>query len=163
MFLITHRWPSSTAGKKEILSVVWANLAIIALATGLSLLIGFWNYVLIQLPLIWLAGMAGIWMFYIQHQYETVYWAREKDWNYVASAIFGASYYKLPGIFQWFSGNIGFHHIHHLAPKVPNYLLEPAYRSTDLLQRPPIINIKRSLDCVRLRLYDEQHQKMVEL
>jgi len=161
MFLILHRWPSANSGKKEIMSVVWTNLAIIALVTGLSLLMGFWNYVLIQLPLIWMAGMAGIWMFYIQHQFESVYWARDKQWDYVSSAFLGASYYRLPKLLQWFSGNIGFHHIHHLNPRVPNYHLETAYHSAEVLRQSPTLDIRQSLQCVRLALYDENAGKMV--
>ncbi len=161
VFLIQNRWPFKRHGEKETQSVFWANLAILGLAGSLSLLIGFKNYVLIQLPVIWIAGMVGIWLFYIQHQFETVYWARGGSWNYVASALKGASYYKLPGWLQWFSGNIGFHHIHHLSPRVPNYSLEQAYRSSDLFQRSPTINIRKSLSSVRLNLYDEEKGKMV--
>lgn len=161
MFLISHRFPLPRHGKKETWSVIWANLAIMALVTGLSLLIGFKNYILIQLPIIWLAGMAGIWLFYIQHQFETVYWARKENWNYVASAFQGASYYKLPAILQWFSGNIGFHHIHHLNPSVPNYQLEKAYHSAEILRQSPTLNIRQSLRCVKLTLFDEKAGKMV--
>jgi len=148
-------------GKKETMSVIWANLAIIGMATGLSLLMGFKNYVLIQLPVIWLAGMAGIWLFYIQHQFEDVYWARGRQWNYTASAFKGASYYRLPKVLQWFSGSIGFHHIHHLSPLVPNYKLENAYQSDPLLRESPTLTVRQSLGCVRLALYDEAQSKMV--
>lgn len=96
MFLIQHRFPIPKFGKKETLSVLWTNLAILALATALSLLLGFWNYVLIQLPIIWIAGAAGIWLFFVQHQYPNVYWAHEGEWDYTASALWGASYYQLP-------------------------------------------------------------------
>ncbi len=161
MFLISHRFPSPRLGKKETWSVIWANLAILALGTGLSLLMGFKNYVLIQLPIIWLAGMAGIWLFYVQHQFENVYWARGESWSYTASAFQGASYYQLPAILQWFSGNIGFHHIHHLNPSVPNYALDKAYRSADLLRQSPTLNIRQSLACIRLALYDEARRVMV--
>lgn len=161
MFILSNRWPSPRYGKKETMSVIWANLAIIGMAAGLSLLMGFKNYVLIQLPVIWLAGMAGIWLFYIQHQFEDVYWARGSQWNYTASAFKGASYYKLPGILQWFSGSIGFHHIHHLSPLVPNYKLEKAYQSDPLLRQSPMLTVRQSLGCVRLALYDEAQGRMV--
>ncbi|HSQ27080.1 MAG TPA: fatty acid desaturase [Anaerolineales bacterium] len=161
MFVIQNRWPSIWHGKRETMSVVWTNLAIIAMATGISLVIGFKNYVLIQLPVIWLAGMAGIWLFYIQHQFQGVYWARGQEWDYVASAFKGASYYKLPKVLQWFSGNIGFHHIHHLNPRVPNYNLEKAYQSDELLRESPTLNIRESLSCIKLTLIDEQAGKLV--
>lgn len=161
MFILSHRWPSPRHGKKETLSVIWANLAILVMATGLSLLMGFKNYVLIQLPVIWIAGAAGIWLFYIQHQFENVYWARAKQWNYAASAFKGASYYRLPRVLQWFSGNIGFHHIHHLSPLVPNYALEKAYHSDAMMRQSPTLDIRQSLGCVRLALYDEARACMV--
>lgn len=161
MFVIQNRWPSIQHGKRETMSVVWTNLAIIAMATGISLLIGFKNYVLIQLPVIWMAGMAGIWLFYIQHQFQGVYWARGEEWDYVASAFKGASYYKLPKALQWFSGNIGFHHIHHLNPRVPNYNLEKAYRSDELLRKSPTLDIRESLSCIKLTLIDEKEGKLV--
>lgn len=161
MFLIMHRFAKQPSNRKETMSVVWTNLGILVLATGLSLLMGFKTYVLIQLPVIWIAGLAGIWMFYVQHQFEDVYWKREASWDYIASAFKGASYYKLPRVLQWFSGSIGFHHIHHLNPRVPNYYLEEAYHSNDIFRRSPTITIRESFDCIRLALYDETIGKMV--
>lgn len=161
MFLIKHRLPLPVLGKKETLSVVWSNLAIIGLAAGLSLLMGFQNYVLIQLPIIWLGGMAGIWMFYVQHQFESSYWARHPEWEYVASAFEGASYYQLPKALQWFTGNIGFHHIHHLSPRVPNYRLEDAYRSSEVLRNPLTLTIRESLRTIPLTLIDEANDRMI--
>lgn len=161
MFLIRHRWPTAGFGKKEIMSVVWTDLAIVTMAVGLSFLIGFYNYLLIQLSILWLAGMVGIWMFYIQHQFESVYWARDKEWNFVASGFLGASCYRLPKVFQWFSGNIGFHHIHHLNPRVPNYHLEEAYDSAEGLRRAPTFNFRQSLRSIELALIDEKAKKMV--
>lgn len=161
MFLIKHRLPLPVLGKKETMSVVWANLAIIGLATGLSLLMGFQNYVLIQLPVIWLGGAAGIWMFYVQHQFESSYWERHPEWEYVASAFEGASYYQLPKVLQWFTGNIGFHHIHHLSPRVPNYMLDKAYRSAEVLQHPLILTISESLRTIPLALIDEENDRMI--
>jgi hypothetical protein len=95
-----------------------------------ALLIGFKAYVMIQLPVIWLAGFFGIWLFYVQHQFENNYWERNEKWNYVASALLGASFYKLPKVLDWFSGSIGYHHIHHLSPRIPNYNLAPAHENT---------------------------------
>ncbi len=161
MFLIKHRWPSPRFSKKETLSVVWTNLAILTMAAGLSWWLGFYNYVLIQLPLLWGAGMVGIWMFYIQHQFESVYWAREREWDFLSSAFKGASYYHLPKVLQWFSGNIGFHHIHHLNPLVPNYQLDHAYQSAEVLRQAPTLNIRQSLKCIPLALIDEKAGKMV--
>ncbi|MCA1953606.1 MAG: fatty acid desaturase [Anaerolinea sp.] len=162
MFLIQHRFPIPKFGKKETLSVLWTNLAILALATALSLLLGFWNYVLIQLPIIWIAGAAGIWLFFVQHQYPNVYWAHEGEWDYTASALRGASYYQLPPLLQWFSGNIGFHQIHHLNPRIPNYALASAYHNNPIIQQHSIvITLPQSLSCAKLALYDESQKRMI--
>ena len=161
MFLIKHRWPSPRFGRKETMGVVWTNLAILAIAAGLSWWIGFYNYVLIQLPLLWIAGMVGIWMFYIQHQFKSVYWVRNSEWNLLAAAFQGASCYRLPRVLEWFSGNIGYHHIHHLMPRVPNYQLDRAYQSAEVLRQAPTFNFRQSLSCIPLALIDEKAGKMV--
>ena len=161
MFLIKHRIAYPRFGKRETLSVVWTNLGILALAIGLNLLMGFQNYLLIQLPVLWLGGMAGIWMFYVQHQFESSYWARHPEWEYIASAFEGASYYQLPKVLQWFTGNIGFHHIHHLSPKVPNYQLEKAYHANEILRRPLTLTISESLRTIPLTLIDEANDRMI--
>lgn len=161
MFLIKHRIAYPKFGKRETLSVVWTNLGILALAAGLNLLMGFQNYLLVQLPILWLGGMAGIWMFYVQHQFESSYWARHPEWEYIASAFEGASYYQLPRVLQWFTGNIGFHHIHHLSPKVPNYRLENAYNSDETLRRPLTLTIRESLRTIPLTLIDEANDRMI--
>ena len=161
MFLIKHRIAYPRFGKRETLSVVWTNLGILALAVGLNLLMGFQNYLLVQLPILWLGGMSGIWMFYVQHQFESSYWARHPEWEYIASAFEGASYYQLPKVLQWFTGNIGFHHIHHLSPKVPNYRLEIAYNSDEILRRPLTLTIRESLRTIPLTLIDEANDRMI--
>lgn len=161
MFLIKHRIAYPRFGKRETLSVVWTNLGILTLAIGLNLLMGFQNYLLIQLPVLWLGGMAGIWMFYVQHQFESSYWARHPEWEYIASAFEGASYYQLPKVLQWFTGNIGFHHIHHLSPKVPNYQLEKAYHADEILRRPLTLTIRESLRTIPLTLIDEANDRMI--
>ena len=161
MFLIKHRIAYPKFGKRETLSVVWTNLGILALAAGLNLLMGFQNYLLVQLPILWLGGMAGIWMFYVQHQFESSYWARHPEWEYIASAFEGASYYQLPRVLQWFTGNIGFHHIHHLSPKVPNYRLEKAYNSDETLRRSLTLTIRESLRTIPLTLIDEANDRMI--
>ena len=161
MFLIKHRIAYPRFGKRETMSVVWTNLGILALAVGLNLLMGFQNYLLVQLPILWLGGMSGIWMFYVQHQFESSYWARHPEWEYIASAFEGASYYQLPKVLQWFTGNIGFHHIHHLSPKVPNYRLEKAYNANEILRRPLTLTIRESLRTIPLTLIDEANDRMI--
>jgi omega-6 fatty acid desaturase (delta-12 desaturase) len=162
MFILSHRFPLPRYGKKETASVIWTNLAMLVMAIGLSLLMGFKAYVMIQLPVIWIAGVAGIWLFYIQHQFEDSYWEREGYWDYVASALLGASFYKLPRLLQWFSGSIGFHHIHHLSPRIPNYNLEPAHENNPAIKKwVRVIGVKESLRTTALKLWNEPVKKMV--
>jgi len=161
MFLIAHRLPLPNFGKKQTLSVIWANLAILAIGAGLSLIIGFKEYLMIHLPVMYIAGAIGIWMFYIQHQFEEDYWERDEEWNYVASALLGASFYKLPGFLQWFTGNIGYHHIHHLSPRVPNYYLDKAHNNSPLIQKwARQINFGEGYRTIRLKVWDELIRRM---
>lgn len=161
-FLLVPRLPIPKYGKKETNSVIFTDLALAVVITMMSLLIGWKAFVMIQLPVIWMAGMMGIWLFYIQHQFQGVYWARSDRWNYLASALRGASFYKLPRLLKWFSGNIGFHHIHHLSPRIPSYYLDRCFSASPLLQEVvTTIDLRKSLDSLFLNLYDEQNQRMV--
>lgn len=162
VFLITHRFTSPNGGKRERLNVIMTNLALLAIFLVMSLAIGWKVFLLIQIPIMWLAGAGGIWLFYIQHQFEDAYWVPSGDWDYTHAALEGASYYKLPKVLQWFSGNIGFHHIHHLSPRIPNYFLEKCYKENPPLQDVPTFNIVTGLKALKLRLWDEQIKKMVD-
>jgi omega-6 fatty acid desaturase (delta-12 desaturase) len=126
-----------------------------------GLTIGFRTYVLVQLPVILIAGAVGIWLFYVQHQFESVYWARHEALDRMRAALEGSSYYKLPRVLQWFSGNIGFHHIHHLRARIPNYNLQQCYEEIPALQATPPLTIRESLRCAWLDLYDEQQHKLI--
>jgi omega-6 fatty acid desaturase (delta-12 desaturase) len=162
MFLIAHRLALPRYGKKETNSVIITNLALLAIAVGVSLLIGWQNLIIIQLGVLLLGGSAGIWLFYVQHQFEEVYWASDEEWNYVASALLGASYYKLPKVLQWFTGNIGFHHIHHLSPRIPNYNLEKCHNSNPIFsQYAPVLTLSTSFKSANLRLIDVDLKRMV--
>jgi omega-6 fatty acid desaturase (delta-12 desaturase) len=108
-----------------------------------------------------LAGAAGVWLFYVQHTFEKAYWTRDRAWDYRQAAIAGSSHYDLPAVLRWFTGNIGYHHIHHLAPQVPNYRLRAAYESSPVLQRAPRLTLKSSLRCARMKLWDEERGCMV--
>ena len=109
----------------------------------------------------WLAGSAGIWLFYVQHQFEGVYWERREEWDYTAAALQGSSFYKLPKVLQWFSGNIGFHHIHRLSSRIPNYNLEKCHKAEPLFQSVKPITLFSSLKSFTIRLWDEQRCKLV--
>ena len=126
VFVVVQRIPHGS-GKRERASVWWTNLALAGIIAGLSALIGFKAYVMVQLPVTVISCSVGVWLFYVQHQFEGVYWERRDEWDYAAAALQGSSFYKLPRVLQWFSGNIGFHHIHHLSPRIPNYNLEKCH------------------------------------
>jgi acyl-lipid omega-6 desaturase (Delta-12 desaturase) len=146
---------------RERLSVQWTNFFIIAVAFGMSHLMGWKAYLLLQATIVTISGSAGIWLFYVQHQFEGVYWERRERWDYVKAALQGSSFYKLPRILQWFSGNIGFHHIHHLSPRIPNYHLEKCHRSEPLFQSVKAVTLLSSLKSFSFRLWDEQRGQMV--
>jgi omega-6 fatty acid desaturase (delta-12 desaturase) len=161
LFLIMQRFPSPKAGRRERWSVSWTNLAVLTLAAVLSLVFGVKSYLLIQLTVVLVAGSAGVWLFYVQHQFEGVYWARRGEWDYLTAALQGSSFYKLPRVLQWFSGNIGFHHIHHLRPGIPNYRLERCHREIPLFQTVKPVTLLSSLRSLTFRLWDEQRQRLV--
>jgi len=161
VFLVQQRFPSRAVGKRERRGVYWTNGALLAIVVLMSLTIGIKAYVLIQLPIITLAAAAGVWLFYVQHQFEDVQWERRADWDYVQAALRGSSFYKLPKVLQWFTGNIGFHHIHHLSPAIPNYNLERCHKETPVFQQVKPVTLWCSLKSLSFRLWDEQRRKLV--
>jgi len=160
--LIKHRWPRrGMAGKREIINVHGTNLALAAMITVLSLLIGFREFMLIWLPIVLISGTAGVWLFYVQHQFEDAYWRGQPDWDYATAAVAGSSYFRLPKVLQWFTGNIGFHHVHHLSPKIPNYELERCHRENPTFQKVTTLTIRESIRTMGLKLFDEESGRMV--
>jgi len=161
LFLVGERFPNAKAARRERLSVYGTNLGIFVVGAALSWAFGFTTYLLIQFALILIAGSAGVWLFYVQHQFEGVYWERGEEWDYTKAALQGSSYYKLPKLLQWFSGNIGFHHIHHLSPRIPNYHLERCHESEPLFKSVKPVTLLSSLRSFSFRLWDEQRRQMV--
>jgi len=161
LLLVMHRIPSGKAGRRERNSVHLTNMVLLGLVTCLGLLFGFETYLLLQFGVLLAAGAAGVWLFYVQHQFEGVYWKRREEWDYTSAALQGSSFYKLPKILQWFSGNIGFHHIHHLSPRIPNYHLEKCHRAEPLFQTVPAVTLLSSLRSLTFRLWDEQRRRLV--
>jgi omega-6 fatty acid desaturase (delta-12 desaturase) len=161
LFLFKHRFAGATSGPREKRSVAWTNLAILMVGVGLSFALGWKAYLVLHAIVLGVAGVAGMWLFYVQHQFEDVHWERRADWDYSAAALQGSSFYKLPKILQWFSGNIGFHHIHHLSPAIPNYHLEKCHRSEPLFQSVKPVTLLSSLKSLTFRLWDERCQKLV--
>ena len=161
LFLVYQRIPNSKASPRERQSVYWMNFAIFCMAAALTWIFGFWTYVVLQLSIMGVSGAAGVWMFYVQHQFEDVYWERRENWDFTAAAIEGSSFYKLPKILQWFTGNIGFHHIHHLSSRIPNYNLERCHHSHPMFSDVKPLTFFTSLKTLSLRLWDEQQKKLV--
>jgi omega-6 fatty acid desaturase (delta-12 desaturase) len=161
LFLIHQRIPNGKSEGRERHSVWWTNLALASLAGGLTWVFGLKAYLILQLIVLVVAGSAGVWLFYVQHQFEGVYWEREKAWDYGLAALQGSSFYKLPKVLQWFSGNIGFHHIHHLSPQIPNYHLEKCHRAEPLFQTVKPVTLFSSFRSFTFRLWDEQRRKLV--
>ena len=160
-FFIVQRFSSRGARKKQRRSVFYTNLGIAGILLLAGFTIGLQTYLLIQLPIMLIGGAAGVWLFYVQHQYEEVYWAREESWDVVRASLEGSSYYKLPKILQWFTGNIGLHHIHHLESRIPNYRLQECQNEIQLLQEVEPLTLRKSFKSLGLNLWDEQQGKMI--
>ncbi len=161
LFLVSYRYPQKGSKRRQHTSVIFTNAAIAIIILVASLTIGFKAYALIQFPVIFFAGVIGVWLFYIQHQFEGVYWSRHGQWDRIKASLHGSSYYKLPTVIQWFTGNIGLHHIHHLRARIPNYNLQSAYDDTKALLDIEPLTIRKSITCLRLKLWDEKRQKLV--
>lgn len=161
VFLIQYRFNAKGARRKERLNTYLTNALIAALYALMIWAIGWQAFLLVQGPIFFVSGLLGIWLFYVQHQFEDSYFENEAEWSYVQAAVEGSSYYKLPRLLQWITGNIGFHHVHHLNPKVPNYNLEKAHLATPPLQKAATITIGTSLQSLRFRLWDEEGKTFV--
>jgi acyl-lipid omega-6 desaturase (Delta-12 desaturase) len=161
VFLVQHRFSTRAEGRQERRGVHWTNGALVLIVALMSLTVGIKAYVLIQLPVILLAAVAGVWLFYVQHQFEDVQWDRREDWDYAEAALHGSSFYKLPKVLQWFTGNIGFHHVHHLSPAIPNYRLERCHEETPMFREIKPITLWGSLRSLSFRLWDEQRRKLI--
>ncbi len=161
LFAVRQRITTPKAKWRERLSVWWMNLALLAVATVLSLTFGVKEYLIIQFTTLLVAGSLGIWMFYVQHQFEGAYWERAEEWDYTTAALQGSSFYKLPKVLQWFTGNIGYHHVHHLSPKIPNYNLQACHESHPMFQQVTPVTLVGSMKSFTFRLWDEQARKLV--
>ena len=161
LFLVYHRFGSARASKRDRYSVYWTNAAMLALGVLLTLVMGLKAYLVIQLSIITVASTAGVWLFYVQHQFEGVNWQRHSEWDYTTAALEGSSFYRLPRVLQWFSGNIGFHHVHHLSPRIPNYNLEKCHNDGAMFQQVKAITLRSSLKSLSLHLWDESQNQLV--
>jgi omega-6 fatty acid desaturase (delta-12 desaturase) len=148
-----------TAKQKR--NIYFTNVVMLALAAGVSWLIGWQAFLLIQIPIMYIASIGGGYLFYLQHQYDDVIWRRTEEWDYQEMALHGSSFFKLPAVLRWFTGNIGFHHIHHLGSTIPNYNLMKCHEENPLFQEVKPITLFKSFHSLKLRLWDEKRQKIV--
>jgi acyl-lipid omega-6 desaturase (Delta-12 desaturase) len=161
VFIVVHRFYKPNSGKRERFSVYLTDLALLDIVLLLSLLIGFKAFILVEFPILAIATGVGVWLFYVQHNFTGTYWERHGNWDFASAGLKGSSFYKLPRVLQWFTGNIGFHHIHHLSPRIPNYLLPKCHRENAIFQEVKPLTILGSLKSLGYRLWDEQNQRLV--
>jgi acyl-lipid omega-6 desaturase (Delta-12 desaturase) len=159
--VIGPRVPPRGARPRLRRSVHATNAALAVVVAGGCLLVGWRDYLLIQGPAAMLAGSAGIFLFYVQHQFEDTFWERNGDWTYADAALQGSSYLKLPRVLQFFTGNIGLHHVHHLNARIPNYNLQAAHDENAIFHSVPTLSLWDALRAVRLKLWDEDSRRLV--
>mgnify|MGYP006268481423 FL=1 len=160
-FVLLHRFLGLGGTPRERRSVIANDVALAVIIVGMTLAFGGPIWLLTVFPTIWIAGVAGIWLFYVQHQFDPSYWRRDEEWDEVAAAMEGSSYYKLPKILQWFSGNIGIHHIHHLRPRIPNYRLQRAYDAVEETHIDRPLTLWKSLGAIRYNLWSEMENRFM--
>jgi len=163
LFLVQHRLPVGLmqGSWQPWLSTMATNAAIAGAAAILIWLIGIGPFLLIHLPITLLAASAGVWLFYVQHQFESTFWASNDSWTVQEAALHGSSFYDLPGVLHWFTANIGVHHVHHLCSRIPFYRLPQALQANPELANIGRLTLWQSLSCVRLALWDEAGQRLI--
>jgi len=161
VFLLKNRFNRKGARKKEKNNTYLTNVLIVVFAALLCLAVGWQSFLLVQGSIFMISGSIGIWLFYVQHTFEDSYFEENEEWEYVLAAVEGSSFYKLPKLMQFLTGNIGYHHVHHLSPRVPNYKLEMAHNNTQPLENVPTITLATSLSSLRFRLWDEESKNFV--
>jgi omega-6 fatty acid desaturase (delta-12 desaturase) len=160
IFLIGQRFFHKLDRKRERWSVVVTNGALAAILTIAGVTVGIGTYLLIQMPVAMISGAAGLWLFYVQHQFQETYWERHKNWEPLKAALEGSSFYKLPGVLKWFTGNIGFHHVHHVQQRIPNYNLERCHNELPALREVRPLTLFASLRCAWLHVWDEKSRRL---
>ncbi len=162
-FFVRHRLPTIVPRHwtRERRSIFWTDVGLAAFVVLMATLVGFRAFLLVHLPVAFLSTVIGVWLFYVQHQFEPTYWEHDERWAYDAAALEGSSYYRLPKVLQWATGNIGLHHIHHLNARIPNYRLQQVLDAYPELHRVATLTLWDSFRCVRLVLWDERARKLV--
>jgi acyl-lipid omega-6 desaturase (Delta-12 desaturase) len=159
--LIAPRLVSRGSRQRLRRSVIATNIALAVVIGTMCWLVGWRDYLLVQMPAVLLAGTVGVWLFYVQHQFEDTYWKSNDDWSYADAALRGSSYLKLPRVLQFFTGNIGLHHVHHLSTRIPNYNLQRAHEEIEVFRTVPTLSLWDGLRAVRLKLWDETTGRLV--
>ena len=159
--IVQPRLVSRSARPRIRRSVMSTNVALAILIGALCWLVGWREYLLVQVPTALIAGSAGVFLFYVQHQFEDVYWESSEGWSYEDAALRGSSYLKLPKVLQFFTGNIGLHHVHHLSARIPNYNLQRAHDDNPVFHGVPTLSLWHGLRTVRLKLWDEDRGRLV--
>ncbi|MFT8322540.1 MAG: fatty acid desaturase [Bacillus sp. (in: firmicutes)] len=160
-FLIMNRFNRRNARWNERINTYLTNIFLVSLIVLLGVTLGWQSFLLVQLPIFLVSGSLGVWLFYVQHTFEDTYFEEDQHWDYVKAAVEGSSFYKLPKWMQWLTGNIGYHHVHHLSPRVPNYMLEEVHNKTEPLQNVPTITLATSLQSLKFRLWDEEQKQFI--
>ncbi len=160
-FLLANRFNRKGARWNERLNTYATNIALVLLVILLGSTLGWSSFLLVQLPIFLISGSVGVWLFYVQHTFEDTYFEEDENWDYVKAAVEGSSYYHLPKWMQWLTGNIGYHHVHHLSPRVPNYNLEQVHNETEPLRNVPTVTLASSLRSLKFRLWDEKDKKFI--
>ncbi|MHB9144508.1 MAG: fatty acid desaturase [Symbiobacteriia bacterium] len=160
VFVITQRFFSGVGGRRERHSVYTTNLILLAVVGIMWATIGLKAFLLVHLPIVWIGGAIGIWLFYVQHQFEGTTWDRQSEWDFTEAALHGSSFLPLPRLLDWFSGSIGYHHIHHLSPRIPHYLLARCYGESPVLHVTPL-PVWAGIKAMFLALWDEDEHRLV--
>ena len=161
LFLYRTSYGTPKSWRRERLDVHVTNLALLGAAGGFGLALGFGSVAAVQLPVVAFAAIIGVWLFSVQHRFEDTHWASEGQWNFTQAALQGSSFLRLPRLLQWFTGNIGFHHVHHLSPRIPNYRLQDCVRKIDALNDAPSLTLWTGLKAMWFVLWDEEQGRMV--
>ena len=163
LFICQYRLPFGLmrAGIQPWVSTISTNFCIALLAAALIWLMGLYPFLTVQMPIVLIAATVGVWLFYVQHQFEETHWSDEKSWNFQRAALHGSSHYELPVVLRWFTGNIGIHHVHHLSSKVPFYRLPEILRDYPELRETGRVTLLQSLRCIKLALWDERDKRLV--
>lgn len=163
LFTVLYRFPVSRVNALRRLEpgIYLTNIAIAAIVAGIIYLVGWKTFLAVQAPITILTSTLGMWLFYLQHQFEDTYWSNGEEWSFEDAALRGSSYLRLPRVLQWFTGNIGFHHIHHLSPRIPNYRLEQVHNESPDGWQATVLTIRSSLKSIPLALWDEERRKLI--